>query len=116
HPEVGSSYEAAYYLGLLRERVIRQPVIISGGDGVGEHPTQALLDMFTIFDAKGRIDGLDITMVGDLRHGRTVHSLAKLIARYGAQDVTLNFVAPEELSMPASILSYLEGKGLTVNQ
>lgn len=116
HPEVGSSYEAAYYLDLLRERVIRQPVIISGGDGVGEHPTQALLDMFTIFDAKGRIDGLDITMVGDLRHGRTVHSLAKLIARYGAQDVTLNFVAPEELSMPASILSYLEGKGLTVNQ
>jgi len=116
HPEVGSSYEAAYYLDLLRQQVMRQPVVISGGDGVGEHPTQALLDMFTIFDMKGRIDGLDITMVGDLRHGRTVHSLAKLIAIYGAQDTTLNFVAPQELSMPANILSFLEGRGLTVNQ
>ncbi len=116
HPEVGSSYEAAYYLDLLREQVIRQPVVISGGDGVGEHPTQALLDMFTIFDAKSRIDGLDITLVGDLRHGRTVHSLAKLIARYEAQDTTLNFVAPEELSMPTNVLSYLEGRGIIVNQ
>ena len=116
HPEVGSSYEAAYYLDLLREQVMRQPLVISGGDGVGEHPTQALLDMFTIFDLKNRIDGLDITLVGDLRHGRTVHSLAKLIARYEAQDTTLNFVAPKELSMPANVLRYLEGKGITVNE
>lgn len=116
HPEVGSSYEAAYYLDLLREQVMRQPLVISGGDGVGEHPTQALLDMFTIFDLKNRIDGLDITLVGDLRHGRTVHSLAKLIARYEAQDTTLNFVAPKELSMPANVLNYLEGKGIAVNE
>lgn len=116
HPDVGSSYEAAYYLDRLREQVIRQPVVISGGDGIGEHPSQALLDIFTIFDCKSRIDGLDITLVGDLRHGRTVHSLAKLIARYEAQDTTLNFVAPAELSMPANVLSYLEGKGITVNE
>lgn len=116
HPDVGSSYEAAYYLDRLREQVIRQPVVISGGDGIGEHPSQALLDIFTIFDCKNRIDGLDITLVGDLRHGRTVHSLAKLIARYEAQDTTLNFVAPAELSMPEKVLSYLEGKGIAVNE
>src|SRR5690606_1262073 len=110
HPEVGSSYEAAYYLDLLRQQVMRQPVVVSGGDGVGEDPTQAMLDMFTICDTRGRVGGLDITMVGDPRHGLTVHSLAKLIAIYGAQDTTLNCVAPQELSMPANILSFLEGR------
>ena len=116
HPEVGSSYEAAYFLDMLAGQLSRRPVVISGGDGVGEHPTQALLDIFTIFDAKARIDGLDVTMVGDLRHGRTVHSLAKLIARYGARDTTLNFVAPAELAMPANVLSHVQGSGITVNQ
>jgi aspartate carbamoyltransferase len=107
HPERGSSYEAAYYLDTLRGKITRQPILISGGDGIGEHPTQALLDLFTILDAKKTLDNLSITMVGDLRNGRTVHSLAKLIARFDAQRVCLNFVAPESLKMPREVVAYL---------
>jgi len=54
----------------------RKPVL-NAGDGIGEHPTQALLDIFTIRDEFGTVNGLTITMVGDLKHGRTVHSLAR---------------------------------------
>ena len=115
HPEVGSSYEAAYYLDSLREQeVVRRPVVISGGDGIGEHPTQALLDTFTIYDLKGKIDGLNITLVGDLKHGRTVHSLAKLIARYEAKDVKLNLVAPDALGMPQEVVDFVTSKGIEV--
>lgn len=116
HPEVGSSYEAAYYLDRLAEQISRRPVLISGGDGTGEHPTQALLDCYTIYDAKGTIDGLDITLVGDLKHGRTVHSLAKLIARYEAQGVTLNLVGPDLLPMPEDIVRFVESRGIRVRQ
>ncbi len=116
HPEVGSSYEAAYYLDRLRDKIGRQPIIISGGDGIGEHPTQALLDMFTIVEMKRGIDGQTITMVGDLRHGRTVHSLAKLIARFEGQKVTICFVAPESLRMPAEIVARLREQGITVHE
>jgi len=56
----------------------RKP-LLNAGDGVGEHPTQALLDIFTIRDEFGTVNGLTITMVGDLKHGRTVHSLARLV-------------------------------------
>ncbi|NDJ78901.1 MAG: aspartate carbamoyltransferase [Chloroflexi bacterium] len=116
HPEVGSSYEAAYYLDRLREQIARQPVIISGGDGVGEHPSQSLLDCFTIYDFKGTIDGLSITLVGDLKHGRTVHSLAKLIARYEAGGTVLNFVAPDQLRMPDKIVEFVQSNGIEVHQ
>lgn len=114
HPDVGSSYEAAYYLDLLREQIERNPVIISGGDGIGEHPSQALLDCFTIYDLKGQLDGQHITLVGDLKHGRTVHSLAKLIARYEAQNTTISFVAPNKLQMPDDIADFARSKGITV--
>jgi aspartate carbamoyltransferase len=116
HPDVGSSYEAAYYLDRLREQIMRDPVIISGGDGIGEHPTQALLDSFTIFDFKGTIDGLNIALVGDLKHGRTVHSLAKLIARYAATDCVLNLVSPPMLRIPAELVAFLESRDIEVNQ
>ncbi|MCL4237906.1 MAG: aspartate carbamoyltransferase [Anaerolineae bacterium] len=116
HPDVGSSYEAAYYLDRLAEQISRRPVIISGGDGIGEHPSQALLDSFTIFDAKHALDGLNISLVGDLKHGRTVHSLAKLIARYEAQDTTLNLVGPESLPMPEEIVRFVESKGIRVRR
>ena len=116
HPQVGSSYEAAYYIDLLNKRIDNPSVIISGGDGIGEHPTQALLDMFTIVDQKKTLDDLTITMVGDLRHGRTVHSLAKLIARYDAQNVTVALVAPESLPMPESLVALLQDNGVTVVQ
>ncbi len=114
HPEVGSSYEAAYYLDRLAAQLRRHPVVISGGDGVGEHPTQALLDMFTIYDLKRGFNGLTITMVGDLKHGRTVHSLAKLIGRYGVTDTRLCFVAPQSLQMPGYILNFLRERSIEV--
>ncbi len=116
HPEVGSTYEAAHYLDMLSEKIRRQPVIISGGDGIGEHPTQALLDMFTIVDLKKTLDNLNITMVGDLKHGRTVHSLAKLIARLEGTGVSVNFVAPPALMMSANIIQRMREQGIAVNE
>lgn len=116
HPEVGSSFEAAYYLDQLSDKIGRRPLVMSGGDGIGEHPTQALLDMFTIVDLKGSIDDLTITMVGDLRHGRTVHSLAKLIARYEGKNLTVCFVAPPMLRMPAAIVELLKASGVSVHE
>ncbi len=89
HPEVGAVDRAA--------KVARVP-IVNGGDGVGEHPTQALLDLYTIQNTFDRVDGLTVTLMGDLKHGRTVHSLVKLLRLY---DVKVNFVSPEELAMPA---------------
>ena len=116
HPRVGASYMAAHYLDLLAEKIGRRPVVISAGDGVGEHPTQALLDLFTVLESKGTVDGLAITMVGDLKHGRTVHSLAKLLATYGARETKVNFVSPPSLSMPDSIVERLRGADITVSE
>ena len=93
HPEMGSAALAAQYA--------RKPVI-NAGDGVGEHPTQALLDLFTISEELKRLDGLTITMVGDLKYGRTVHSLARLLTLF---DVKINYVSPEILRMPAEIMA-----------
>ncbi len=116
HPEIGSSYEAGYYLDLLNQRIDNPTVAISGGDGIGEHPTQALLDIFTIFDQKKSLDGLTITLVGDLKHGRTVHSLAKLIAYYDAAAVRLCLVAPASLAMPAEITALVTRHGIEIRQ
>lgn len=116
HPEIGSSYEAAYYLDKLNQQIDNPTVIISGGDGIGEHPTQALLDMFTIYDQKEHFDNLTITLVGDLKHGRTVHSLAKLLAIYNAPGVRLCFVSPSSLKMPRSIITTLQTSGLNIHE
>ncbi len=91
HPEVGASEVAARYAS--------KP-IISAGDGVGEHPTQGLLDLYTIQSELGTIDGLHVAMVGDLKNGRTVHSLARLLRLY---DTRLTFVSPEILRLPEAI-------------
>ena len=91
HPEIGSARLAADYASVP---------VLNAGDGAGEHPTQALLDLFTIHEELGRIDGLTIAMVGDLRYGRTVHSLTKLLLNY---DVKLRFVSPEILRLPLKI-------------
>src|SRR5512144_1591287 len=91
HPEVGASALAAKYA--------RKP-IINAGDGVGEHPTQALLDLFTILEELNQVDGLTVTMLGDLKYGRTVPSLARLLSLFR---VTVNYVAPEILRMPPEI-------------
>jgi aspartate carbamoyltransferase len=100
HPEVGASAVAAKYA--------RKP-IINAGDGVGEHPTQALLDLFTIVEELGSADGLTVTMLGDLKNGRTVHSLSRLLTLFGAK---LNYVAPEVLQMPQEIISELADNGV----
>jgi len=99
HPEIGSAELAARYA--------RKP-IINAGDGIGEHPTQALLDLFTIQQEMGRIDGLSITMVGDLKYGRTVHSLARLLTLY---NVRLNYVSPDILKMPEYIIDEVKVNG-----
>ncbi|MCB0047522.1 MAG: aspartate carbamoyltransferase [Caldilineaceae bacterium] len=99
HPEVGSAATAAHYAS--------KPVI-NAGDGVGEHPTQALLDQFTILEELGRVDDLKIVMVGDLRYGRTVHSLTKLLVNYG---VEFAFVSPEILRMPDDVLDVVRQSG-----
>jgi aspartate carbamoyltransferase len=104
HPETGSAAIAARYC--------RKP-IINAGDGIGEHPTQALLDLFTIREELGRVDGLTVTMLGDLKYGRTVHSLARLLALY---NVRLNFVAPESLSMPVTLIEELQQRGVSQSQ
>ena len=114
HPEIGSSYEASYYLDRLNKRIDNPTAVISGGDGIGEHPTQALLDTFTIFDQKKSLDSLTIALVGDLKYGRTVHSLAKLIAYYHARNVKLCFVSPESLVMPAAITELVRAHGIEV--
>ena len=116
HPEVRSSYEAAYQLDQLTTRLGTRAVVVSGGDGVGEHPTQALLDLFTIVDFKGTADGLTVTLVGDLAHGRTVHSLAKLLALYGAQDLRLELVSPESLRTPQGVLDFVKARGVEVHE
>jgi aspartate carbamoyltransferase len=99
HPENGSVVRVDEYL--------KKP-LLNAGDGTREHPTQALLDGFTIMSEHGFIDGLTVTMLGDLKHGRTVHSLSKLLCNFS--NVTLRFVSPDALQMPAKILTALQGK------
>lgn len=95
HYETGAAVLAAKYA--------HKP-IINAGDGIGEHPTQALLDLFTILRERGTIDGLTITMLGDLKYGRTVHSLAKLASLF---NVKLNYVSPDSLRMPSELISQI---------
>lgn len=85
--------------------------VINAGDGTGEHPTQALLDVFTIRQELGTVNGLNITLLGDLKHGRTVHSLARLLALY---NVTLTYVSPPSLRLPRDLFEELRACG--VNQ
>ena len=79
--------------------------LLNAGDGTREHPTQALLDAFTIVSELGFADGITVTMLGDLKHGRTVHSLSKLLCNFS--NVTLRFVSPASLAMPQSVLDEL---------
>jgi aspartate carbamoyltransferase catalytic subunit len=79
--------------------------IINGGSGAEEHPTQALLDLYTIMKEKGKIDGLKIAFVGDLRYGRTVHSLAYALSLY---NVELYLISPETLKMRREVLQTIE--------
>ncbi|XP_065090422.1 multifunctional protein r [Ochlerotatus camptorhynchus] len=100
HPEPGAVSRAAHHC--------RKP-LINAGDGIGEHPTQALLDIFTIREEIGTVNGLTIAMVGDLKHGRTVHSLARLLTLY---NVNLYYVCPENLGMPKDVVHFVNSKGI----
>ena len=82
--------------------------VINAGDGAGSHPTQMLLDLFTRKEVKGSLDGLNVALVGDLKYGRTVHTLAQALTMFG---VKLTLVAPESLQMPQDIVDNLKAKG-----
>lgn len=102
HPQEGAARMA--------QRFSRVP-IVNGGDGAGQHPTQTLLDLFTIRREKGAIGKQRVALVGDLKYGRTVHSLAHGLARFGAEMVC---VAPPALQMPPDQLEALKQEGAKV--
>ncbi|ORX76323.1 carbamoyl-phosphate synth [Anaeromyces robustus] len=95
HKEAGAASLAAKYSNIP---------IINAGDGTGEHPTQAFLDAFTIREELGTLNNLTITLVGDLKNGRTVHSLCRLLSNY---QIKINYVSPESLRMPKEIIEEL---------
>jgi len=99
HPHEGAARLAAKF---------SENPVINAGDGAGSHPTQTLLDLFTIKRAKKRIDGLNIVLVGDLKYGRTVHSLIDALTMFGAN---LTFVAPESLQLPDDNMKHIKKKG-----
>ncbi len=84
--------------------------IINAGDGANQHPTQTLLDMYSILKTQGTLDNMNIFMVGDLKFGRTVHSLLMAMSEFGAP--IFNFIAPEELQMPKVYKLFLKEKGI----
>ncbi len=87
--------------------------VINGGDGSNQHPTQTLLDLFSIYESQGTLDGLKVAFCGDLKYGRTVHSLAQALCRFGAE---FTFLAPGALAMPDYLLQEFEEAGVTYHQ
>ena len=87
--------------------------ILNAGDGAGNHPTQTMLDLFTINNSHGSLNGLNVILVGDLRYGRTVHSLSHALVRFGA---SLTMVSAASLRMPKELVSDLRALGAEVNE
>ncbi len=81
--------------------------VVNGGDGANQHPTQTFLDLFTMLEKKGSLDGKVIGMMGDLKYGRTIHSLAMALTHF---DVKLHFISPKELNIPDHYYDYLKAK------
>ena len=104
HPRQGAAQYSADAVGIP---------ILNAGDGAGNHPTQTMLDLFTIRQAHGTLEGLNVVLVGDLRYGRTVHSLSHALVRFGA---SLTLVSPSALKMPVEIVSDLKAHGAVVNE
>ena len=100
HPLEGSSRYAS--------EVSSVPVV-NAGDGANQHPSQTLLDMYSIMQTQGRLDGLNINMVGDLKYGRTTHSLLQAMSLFNPEFV---FTAPDELKMPVEYKDFLDTKGI----
>ncbi|PSV51911.1 aspartate carbamoyltransferase [Photobacterium sp. GB-1] len=84
--------------------------VINGGDGANQHPTQTLLDLFTIYETQGTLDNINIAFVGDLKYGRTVHSLTQALSKF--ENVKFFFIAPEVLAMPDYICEELDDAGI----
>ena len=87
--------------------------IINAGDGSNQHPTQCLLDLYSIRNTQGTLENLEITMVGDLKYGRTVHSLVQAMCNFNAK---FNFVSPVELKMPSTVIQYIKNAGLEYHE
>lgn len=103
HPEVGSVEKVA--------KVVEIPVI-NAGDGSGEHPTQALMDMFTLHEQFVKLDGIKGLIAGDLLYGRTVHSLLQGLSNY--ENVTIYLLAPKRLKLPSEIVRFLQSTKMTI--
>jgi aspartate carbamoyltransferase len=104
HPKIGSAREAADAVDIP---------VINAGDGAGQHPTQALLDLYTIRKELGKLKNLTVALVGDLKNGRTVHALVEVLSHYGAR---FYLVSPGLLRMPEGITSRLKEKGCEVTE
>lgn len=105
HPEQGSADRAA---------AVCPVPFINAGDGPGQHPTQALLDLYTIQKECGNIDGIHIAMVGDLKFGRTVHSLSYLLGLY--KNIRFTLISPKELVMPEKVTGFYREKGMAFEE
>jgi len=101
HPMEGSARYAAE---------VSDVPVINAGDGANQHPTQTLLDLYSIRKTQGTLDNINIFMVGDLKYGRTVHSLLMALSQF--ENPIFNFIAPEELAMPEEYKLFLKEKGI----
>ena len=104
HPKTGSAKEAADAVDIP---------VLNGGDGTGQHPTQALLDVYTIRKEMKTLKNLTVAMVGDLKNGRTVHALVEVLSLFNCK---FYFVSPGVLRMPEEITSHLRQKGISVEE
>lgn len=113
--KVISSYADAFFMRHPQEGAARLASeftsipVINGGDGSNQHPTQTLLDLFTIYETQGRLNNLNIAFVGDLKYGRTVHSLAQALSLF---DCNFYFIAPDALAMPDYIIEELNERNI----
>ena len=104
HPQIGSAKEAA---------AVADAPILNGGDGAGQHPTQALLDLYTVKHETGKLDGTTIVLCGDLKNGRTVHAGVEMYKHYNCKII---LVAPDELKMPEALVKKLRDHGVAVEE
>ena len=102
HPQEGAARLATEFSGSIP--------VLNAGDGANQHPTQTLLDLFTIQETQSRLSNLNVAMVGDLKYGRTVHSLTQALAKFEGN--RFFFIAPEALAMPAYITDMLDERNI----
>lgn len=110
-----TSYVDAYVMRHPRDGAARLAAecstkpVINAGDGANQHPTQTLLDLFTLHETQGRLDGLKVAFVGDLKYGRTVHSLVQALSLFGCR---FYFIAPPALALPDYLYEELDERNI----